>query len=502
MAVRSTTHFAAIDLGSNSFRLEIGRAERGSFTRVDYLKETVRLGAGLDANNQLSASAITRGVDCLARFGERLRGFAPDRVRAVATATLRFAENRDAFLTPAIAALGYPIEVISGREEARLIYQGVAHLLPDSDELRLVVDIGGGSTELIIGEGFRSHAAESFKLGCVSHTRRFFADGRLQQANLAAAEIAATAELEEARAQFGAGATRSNWQVAYGSSGTIGALADLARLWGEPTGAITRDTLDEIRRAFIAAGDVAALKLPGMKPDRLPVVAGGYAVLRGVFDALDIESMRPAKGALRHGVLYDLLGRCEHIDARDATVEHLIQRFCIDRVQAEAVAANAGRLFRALLGKDISRHRDAERMLLRAGIVHEIGFYISHGDYHKHGAYILANGDLPGFSTNDQTALAALVLAQRGNLKKLGDRLVDPVVRHQVFALRIAVLLAHGRDALEAKHIAVVASRNGYSLKTRGSWLKSHPLTRHLLAEEVEQWKRAGYRVTLDSDGV
>jgi exopolyphosphatase / guanosine-5'-triphosphate,3'-diphosphate pyrophosphatase len=499
MTTRAPQLMAAIDLGSNSFRLEIGRVTGDALVRVEYLKETVRLGAGLDGEGVLSTEAIDRGIACLQRFGERLRGLPAARVRAVATATLRFAINREDFLRPAMLALGYPIEVISGREEARLIYQGVAHLLPSTPERRLVVDIGGGSTELIVGQGFNALSAESYKLGCVSHTRRFFPNGEYTESAFSAAEIDAAAELEEARPQFAAGPSRGNWSVAYGSSGTIGAIADIARAMGLTRGAITAASLHQIRNHLLTAGHADRIELPGLKPDRIAVLPGGFTVLAGVFRMLGVTEMRPAKGALRHGVLYDLLGRRELIDTRDATVEAMVDRFGIDRIQAERVADLAARLYRQLTGK--TKNSDPERMLMRAAMLHEIGFIISHGDYHKHGAYILEHGDLSGFSTDDQTLLAKLVLAQRGNLKKIAGALDDDSLRHPILALRLAVLLAHGRAPVRRPAFTLELARgNGYVVHSPTPWLKTHPLTYHLIEEEIDHWRKVGVKLTLAAD--
>jgi exopolyphosphatase / guanosine-5'-triphosphate,3'-diphosphate pyrophosphatase len=371
-------------------------------------------------------------------------------------------------------------------------------LLPPTTERRLVVDIGGGSTELIVGEGHTAHAAESFKLGCVSHTRRFFADGVLNESTLRQAEIAAAAELEEARQQFGRHAGQ-NWSIAYGSSGTISALADIARAMGLTEGVITTDSLAAIRQALITAGHLDKVQLPGLKPDRLAVLAGGYAVLAGVYKVLDVGTMRPAKGALRHGVMFDLFGRRELIDTRDATVESMVDRFLVDRPQAERVADLSLRLFRQLQGGS-RKLGEPEKMLIRAAMLHEVGFVISHGDYHKHGAYILEHSDLSGFSTDDQVATARLVLGQRGNLRKIIDTLSDETIRHQVMALRLAVLLLHGRLPGKRITMSALVQRGAYRLQSTQAWLKAHPLTQHLLNEEVEHWRRAGYRVELEGN--
>ena len=296
---------AAVDLGSNSYRLEIGRFEHGLIQRVEYLKETVRQGGGLDADRNLTPEAMRRGWDCLARFGERLAAFEPANVRAVATQTLREARNRDAFLAQAESALGFPIEVIAGREEARLIYQGVARLLPQSRERRLVIDIGGRSTELILGQGFTAQTLESFRVGSVAWAQKYFAQGELSASAFERAEVAAKAVLDEAPAAY----PRKAWDCAYGASGTIGAVADVLVASGWESGAITRESLDWLLGELVAARRAERVTLQGLKEDRRPVIGGGLSVLRAVFDLLQIETLAPAQGALRHGVLYDLIER-------------------------------------------------------------------------------------------------------------------------------------------------------------------------------------------------
>jgi exopolyphosphatase / guanosine-5'-triphosphate,3'-diphosphate pyrophosphatase len=307
---------AAVDLGSNSFRLEIGRVEGSHIARVGYWKETVRLAAGLDGEGRLSRKAIAIAVDTLARMNERLRGIGAEHVRAVGTQTLRQARNVNEFLLEAQDALGYPIEVISGREEARLIFEGCSHELPLTDQPRLVVDIGGASNEMIVGTGFTASSAESFKIGCVNTSLRFFKDGRIDRAALKRAQVAAAAEIEEAVSLFGA----ANWSEAYGSSGTVGAVSEILRAEGWSDGTITVDGLQRVRGAVLEAGEVGRIRLAGMKPDRQSVIAGGLAVLSAVFDTLGVTAMKPARGGLRVGVLYDLLGRREHKDVRHATV--------------------------------------------------------------------------------------------------------------------------------------------------------------------------------------
>ena len=296
---------AAVDLGSNSFRLEIGRFDDGRIRRIEYLKETVRQGNGLDADRNLSPEAMQRGWDCLARFGERLADFQAPQVRAVATQTLREARNRDEFLTPARKVLGFPIDVISGLEEARLIYQGVAHLLPASAQRRLVIDIGGRSTELVLGQGLDAHITASYCVGSVAWSMRYFPEGLFSAPAFEAAEIAAKVVLNEAINTYRA----DSWDVAYGSSGTISAVSEALTAAGWPPGVVTRKGLDWLLDRLIEAQSADRLELAGMKEDRRPVIGGGLSVLRALFDLLGITQLEAAQGALRHGVAYGLIKR-------------------------------------------------------------------------------------------------------------------------------------------------------------------------------------------------
>jgi exopolyphosphatase/guanosine-5'-triphosphate,3'-diphosphate pyrophosphatase len=483
---RTSNLLAAIDIGSNSFRLEVGEVDGGQILRRLYLKEPVRLGAGLDGEGRLSQDSIRRGAACLARFREHLRSLDPACVRAVATNAVRVAANPEAFLVAGAQALGHPIEVISGREEARLIYQGVAHTLRGRDEQRLVVDIGGGSTEIIVGRGFQPLIAESYKLGSVSHSLRHFPEGVITADRLAAAEIASEADLVEAVHAF----PRDSWRVAYGSSGTAGALSDVARGLALSDGTLSRPVLKVIREHLLRAGTFDQLDLPLLKPDRRAVIVGGYAVLAGVFQALGLDTLRPTKGALRHGVLYDLLGRRDHVDSREASVAQWARQFGVDLALSAAVEQLAQGLFGTLRP---GAPPEAVRALRHAARLHEVGKCISHGDYHKHGAYMLEQGDLPGFSRLEQRHVAQLVLAQRGNLTKVADLLQGAVARDQVFALRLAVLLAQGAEPAP-RQISARVRGGGYDVSTEADWpVRRAELWLRLISEQ-EHWHRVGYK--------
>ncbi|HSN80259.1 MAG TPA: Ppx/GppA family phosphatase, partial [Rhodoferax sp.] len=325
--MQTTTRLAAVDLGSNSFRLEIGRVEHGQFYRTEYLKETVRQGNGLDDNRNLTPQAMQRGWDCLARFGERLAGFTDSEVRAVATQTLREARNRDEFLAAGMNKLGFPIDVISGREEARLIYQGVAQALPRTQERRLVIDIGGRSTEIILGQGLEPIQMESYRVGSIAWSMRYFADGLFTKRAFQIAEIAAKAVLDEALTLY----APDQWDVAYGSAGTINAVVDVLVAAGWPAGSVTSEGLDWLQDKLLAAQSADRLRLAGMRDDRKPIIGGGLSVLRALFELLGIKRLEVASGGLRHGLLQDMLGAGQHhTDLRDHSVARLAAKFGAD----------------------------------------------------------------------------------------------------------------------------------------------------------------------------
>ncbi len=482
---------AAVDLGSNSFRLQMGRAHGRHVELQGYWKETVRLAAGVGADQRIPRKSIEAACECLARMNERLRGLAPEQVRAVGTQTLRDAPNSDQFLLEAQQALGCPIDIISGREEARLTFEGCMHSAPPSMQPRLVVDIGGASTEMIVGEGFAARAAESFKVGCVGTTLRFFGDGVIDRARFRRAQVAAAAEIEEAANRFG----RANWNEAFGTSGTVGAAAELIRQvdWGDGT-VITATMLLNLRQLLIEYGEVRRLKLPGIRPERAQVLAGGIAVLGAVFETLGIAELVPVRGGLRLGLLYDLLGRRERRDLRDASVTRLQKRFEVDRAQAQMVGRIARELHEAL---DPGAGEEGVKRLAWAAALHEVGFAISHNDHHKHGAYLVGNADLAGFSTSDQQRIATLILAQRGNLRKVAPALTDPAQVAKILALRLAVILGHARRPFEMPKWTLRTSRSACELRLDADWLHRHPLTQFLFEEEAAQWEKVGWRLAV-----
>jgi exopolyphosphatase/guanosine-5'-triphosphate,3'-diphosphate pyrophosphatase len=481
---------AAIDMGSNSFRLEIGTIHQGQYRRIDYVKENVRLGAGLDGHGHLTEEAMQRGMDCLRRLAARLEGFAPAQVRAVATQTLREARNRNTFLLRAQEALGYPIEVISGREEARLIYAGVEHLQPGR-QTRLVVDIGGRSTEMILGRGNKALVAESFAVGCVSLSMRFFPDGKITGNAFRAAQVAAGAELEEALRVF----APDRWQQALGSSGTAGAVSQLLQANGLTDGRITPEALRWCIQRCIAAGHIDELKLSGLKVDRRAVLPGGLAILYTLAAHFGIDELHPAKGALRQGVVIDLQRRllADHLeggkDVRDASVADLQQRFAVDTEQARRVMRLAFAFFDNALPDADSPLRSELRW---ACALHEAGLVVSHHDHHRHSAYLTAHADLAGFSQSQQRRVADLVLAQRGGLRKVEAQLSEPAFAWQVLALRLAVIKSHARGEVNTRALRLAAAGPEARLAYSVAWGEQHPRTLYLLNEEAAVWERYG----------
>lgn len=489
-------HVAAVDMGSNSFRMQVGRIVGNQIYPLDGIKETVRLAAGLGPDKLLDAPSQERGLAALSRFGERLRGFAPEAVRAVATNTLRVAKNAPEFLEQAEQALGFPIEVIAGREEARLIYLGVAHTLPNPRNRHLVVDIGGGSTEFIIGRNIRPLHLESLYMGCVSYSLRYFPDGRIDRRGMKEAELAARRELQTIVQAYRA----TGWDVAVGSSGTAKAICDLLEFNRFANGSITKDGLERLRGRLIQAGHAARAGLDGMRPERVPVIPGGVAIMSAVFKEFGLEDMTFSEGALRLGVLYDLLGRYHHDDLREATVNRFMQRYEVDRRQAERIAATALGFYRQLRPQDDIETSPAAQFLAWSARLHEIGVSVAHSSYHKHSAYILANADMPGFSRRDQALLERLVLAHRGKLERvqaLTRQLQEAPEWLLIFCLRIAALLHRARDDAPLPEIRVQAHAKGFELSVDREWLSAAPLTAAVLTEETQQWANVGIEFKL-----
>ncbi|RRQ21283.1 exopolyphosphatase [Thiohalobacter thiocyanaticus] len=481
---------AAVDLGSNSFHMIVASQDNGQVKVLDRLREPVRLAAGLTPEHRLGEEARARALACLERFGQRLREFPSGAVRAVGTNTLRRANRDGAFLEQARAALGHPIEIISGVEEARLIYQGVSHSVAAEPGRRLVMDIGGGSTELIIGEGFSPLYMESLYMGCVSMSQRFFPDGEISKEAMRRAVLAAQLEFRPMQARI----RNLGWLTETGASGTIKAVREIIINEGWSEQGITYPALKRLRKALLAAGHADRLKLQGLSEERRPVLAGGFAILFAAFEVLKMNRMNVSTGALREGLLFDLLGRMRHEDIREATVAAMAQRYQVDTEHALRVERLALQFFdqvQVCWGLD----EQWRQWLHWAACLHEVGLIIAHSQYHKHGAYLIQNSDMAGFSLGEQARLASCV---RGHRRKLGKELwksQPPQVLYITLLLRLAVLLQRGRSDQLSRELELSCAPDGISLRFPTGWLEAHPLTRAGLEEERDYLAAAGLRL-------
>lgn len=496
-AVRSPEAVAGVDLGSNSFHMVVARVVQGQIHVIDRIREGVRLAAGLNAKRELDGQARARALACLERFGQRLRGMPAERVRAVGTNTFRQARNARAFLARAERALGHAIEVIPGSEEARLIYLGVAHDLADDAGRRLVVDIGGGSTECIIGEHFEPLETNSLYMGCVSYSLRFFPRGRIRAVDLERAQIAARLELQTIERRFQA----LGWQECKGSSGTALHVATLLRENRWSREGITSKGLKKLAKAMVAAGSVRSLALRGLDPDRVAVLPGGVAILLALFDGLGIERMTPSSGALREGLLYDLLGRIRHEDVRDQTIRRLSERYHVDLEQAGRVERTALLCLRQVAAAWQLEEEGAQQLLAWAARLHEIGLSLGFTGYHKHSAYLVAHSDMPGFSLDDQRVLAALILGHRRKFPAaaLNDLPADRSVaaRHLCVLLRLAVSLNRSRSPAAPPRFRLRPSAKGLEVAFPARWLREHPLTEADLRQEAERLAQHGFALRI-----
>lgn len=492
----STPHMlAAVDLGSNSFRMVIARRMGNELRPVDRLREGVRLAECLDERQRLSDIGIRRALDCLHKFGQRVRELPPGAVRAVGTNTLRRARDKVGFMRQAEKALGHPIEVISGQEEARLIYLGASHSLAGAKDQRLVVDIGGGSTECVVGEGFEPLRAESLYMGCVGYTMAHFPGGRISRGRMRRAEMAARLELRPVKADF----RKLGWQRAVGASGTVQAIAEILRLEGWCEQGISLEGLDKLHLALLDCRHVDEIRLEGLRSDRAKVLPGGLAILRAVFDSLRIDSMSVSQGALREGVLYDLLGRIRHEDARDRTIQRFVAQYDVDIEQAGRVERTALSLFDQAAKSWKLDPKQGRAFIRWAAKLHEVGLSIAHGGYHKHGAYLVEQSDMPGFSNPDQGLLALLV---RGMRRKIPTHLFAELPKRRArFALRLCLLLRLGavlnrsRSRRPMPEVSLECHKHRMVLHFPDGWLDEHPLTRADLAQESLYLRDTGHRL-------
>nr|WP_298138835.1 exopolyphosphatase [uncultured Pseudomonas sp.] len=487
---------AAIDLGSNSFHMVLAKADHGELRILERLGDKVQLAAGVDEQRQLSEEAMQRGLDCLRRFAQLTASLPEGAVRVVGTNALREAHNRGEFIRRAEEVLGHPVEVISGREEARLIYLGVSHSIADTPGKRLVADIGGGSTEFIIGQRFEPLLRESLQMGCVSYTQRFFKDGKITPARYAQAYTAARLEImgiEHALRRLG-------WEDAVGASGTIKAIGLAIQSAGLGNGDVNPQGLAWLKRKIFKLGEVEKLDLDGIKPDRRGIFPAGLAILEAIFDACDIQRMSHSEGALREGVLYDLLGRHHHEDVRERTLSALMERYHVDLDQAARVEAKALEALEQVADAwqlDDEWHRD---LLVWAARVHELGLDIAHYQYHKHGAYLVEHSDLAGFSRQDQHMLALLVRGHRRNIPK--DKFAEfgeeglKLIRLCVL-LRFAILFHHIRGSQEMPKVQLHASAQSLEIVFPTDWLDANPLTQADFTQEAGWLKRIGVELSV-----
>lgn len=483
---------AAIDLGSNSFHMVVAKAHHTEIRILERLGEKVQLAAGIDEERMLSEEAMERGLDCLKRFSQLINGMPAGAVRIVGTNALREARNRNEFIQRAEAILGHPVEVISGREEARLIYLGVSHTLADTPGKRLVADIGGGSTEFIIGQRFEPLLRESLQMGCVSFTQRYFRDGKITPARYAQAYTAARLELMSIENAL----HRLTWDEAIGSSGTIRAIGAAIKAGGLGNGEVNAEGLAWVKRKLFKLGEVDKIDFDGVKPDRRTIFPAGLAILEAIFDALELNRMDHCDGALREGVLFDLLGRHHHEDVRERTLNSLMERYHVDQGQAARVERKALHAFDQVADAWNLKDGNWRDLLGWAAKVHEIGLDIAHYHYHKHGAYLIEHSDLAGFSREDQQMMALLVRGHRRNIPKdryaeLGDEGVK-LLRLCVL-LRFAILFHHIRGTQQMPKVDLHGGDNSLDVAFPDGWLEQNQLTQADFANEAEWLARVGF---------
>ena len=483
--------YAAVDLGSNSFRLHVGKHDGDAIRVLKSVREPIRLAAGLDDKGNLTPAAMQTALACLKNFRAVLDGYKLDGVRVVATSAMRVARNAAAFLPQAELAIGHPIEIISGEEEGRLIYMGVANALATPGERRLVIDIGGGSTELILGRGQEIEKVESFSVGTVKQSLAFFVGGRVDAPSFEAAILSARSHFEDAappyRPQF--------WKQCYGSSGTARTIADIIVKNGIGR-EVNAASLSALKQRFIEFGHVSKIEMAGLRPDRASTIIGGLAILIGLVRELDIPVVQPIEAGLRMGVMWDLHLRSTKRDRREQSVQACLQKFHVDERRANRVADDALALY--LQTKPATE--EYTRHLYWSALLHEVGLVVSQTGYHKHAAYMVENADLPGFTTREQKVMSRLILAHKGNLRKVVEVLAEPDFAKAVVALRLAVLFMHSRIDIDFS-LLKLRVKNRIELEIRREWVAEHPTLSYWLEKEQENWDEVGVDFAIRTSG-
>ncbi|MYM84460.1 Ppx/GppA family phosphatase [Duganella sp. FT50W] len=474
--------YAAVDLGSNSFRLHIGKHDGEAIRVLKSVREPIRLAAGIDKDGNLTPAAQQAALNCLKNFRAVLAAYKLDAVRVVATSAMRVARNVTAFLPEAEQAIGHPIEIISGEEEGRLIYMGVAYAVALPGERRLVIDIGGGSTELILGRGAEIDKVESFSVGTVKQSLSFFIGGHVDAPSFEAAILSARSHFEDAAPPY----HPQFWKQCYGSSGTARTIADII-VKNDIGREINAQTLDALKQRFIEFGHVSKIDMPGLKPDRAATIIGGLAILIGLVRELDIPLVQPIEAGLRMGVMWDLHLRSTRRDRREQSVQACVERFHVDERRANRVAVDA----LALYAQTKPASEQYHRLLYWSALLHEMGMVVSHTGYHKHAAYIIENADLPGFTARDQRTMSRLIVAHKGNLRKVVDVLADADFAKAVVALRLSVLFMHSRIDIDFTQIKL-RFKSRIELEISRAWVAEHPTLSYWLEKEQEQWDDVG----------
>ncbi|MRW92863.1 Ppx/GppA family phosphatase [Duganella sp. FT80W] len=474
--------YAAVDLGSNSFRLHIGKHDGEAIRVLKSVREPIRLAAGLDKDGNLTPAAKQAALNCLKNFRTVLAAYKLDAVRVVATSAMRVARNSAAFLPEAEQAIGYPIEIISGEEEGRLIYMGVANAVGLPGERRLVIDIGGGSTELILGRGQEIEKVESFSVGTVKQSLSFFIGGLVDGASFEAAILSARSHFEDAAPPY----HPQFWKQCYGSSGTARTIADIIIKNGLGR-EVNAESLELLKQRFIEFGHVSKIDMAGLKADRASTIIGGLAILIGLVRELDIPVVQPIEAGLRMGVMWDLHLRSTKRDRREQSVLTCVQRFHVDERRAHRVANDA----LALYGQTKPSADLYTRHLYWSALLHEMGMVVSHTGYHKHAAYMIENADLPGFTAREQRTMSCLILGHKGNLRKVVEVLGEPDFAKAIVALRLAVLFMHSRIDIDFTQIKL-RYKSRIELEIRREWVAEHPTLSYWLEKEQEQWDEVG----------